>query len=128
MEKKPRKISEKHIKIIAVVTIVVIVVSVLFWGMIPEKIYDVSEIIDNLEVFDSKEVNIIGIVGGWERSSYNFTLIDSSDKISTINITHTRPFPENFGNNETVVITGILSSETKHIESQKIQIGCPSKY
>lgn len=128
MEKKPRKISEKHIKIIAVTIIVIIVVSVLLWGMVPEKIYNVSEILDNQDEFDGKKVNIIGIVERWEHTSYNFSLADSFDKGSAINITHIGTFPENFGNNETVVITGIFWSELEYIESQKIQIGCPSKY
>lgn len=128
MKKKPRKISEKQIKIIAVITIVVIIVLVLLWGMTPGKIYDVSEILNNLDKFDGKEVNIIGTVAGWEYSSFNFSILDSWDKNSSINITYTRAFPENFGNNQTVVVTGIFWSEMKHIESQKIQIGCPSKY
>jgi len=128
MEKKPRKISEKQIKIVAVVIIVVIVVSILLWGMVPGKTYDVSEVLSNQEKFNGKEVNIIGIVEGWEGSSNNFSLVDSFYSSLGINITHTRVFPENFGNNETVIITGIFFSDNKHIESQKIQIGCPSKY
>ena len=128
MEKKPRKISEKNIKIIAIVAIVAIVVIVLLWGMVPDKIYDVSEILDNQKKFNGKEVNIIGIVKGWEHSSYNFSLVDSWDNSSVINITHTGAFPQNFGNDETVVIIGIFLSEMDHIQSQKIQIGCPSKY
>ena len=128
MEKKARKISEKQIKIIAVVTIVVIVVGVLLWGMVPGKIYDVSEVLDDPGKLDGQEVNIIGVVGGWGSSSNNFTLVDSQDKNLAINVTHTRAFPEGFGNDETVVVTGVFWSETSHIESQKIQIGCPSKY
>jgi cytochrome c-type biogenesis protein CcmE len=128
MERKAIKISEKQIKIIAVVTIVIIVVSILLWGMIPEKIYDVSEILNNPEGFDGKEVNVIGFVEGWEPSSYNFTLLDNSNENLAINITHTRAFPEGFGDNKTVVVIGVFSSETRVIESQKIQIGCPSKY
>lgn len=128
MEKKPRKISEKQIKIIAVVTIVVIVVGILLWGMVPEKIYDVSEILGNPEGFNGQEVNVIGVVGGWESSSHNFTLVDSKDKNLAINITYNMTFPGGFGNDETVVVTGVFWSETMHIESQKIQIGCPSKY
>ena len=130
MEKKARKISEKHIKIIAVVTIVVIVVGVLLWGMVPGKIYNVSEILDNPEGFDGQMVNVTGVVRGWGLSSHNFTLVDSLDKNLTIEITHTRAFPEGFGDNETVVVTGIFWSETEiwYIESQSIQIGCPSKY
>ncbi len=128
MERKAIKISEKQIRIIAVVTIVIIVVGILLWGMIPEKIYDVSEILNNLEGFDSKDVNVIGIVEGWKPSSYNFTLLDTMNKNLAINITHTRAFPEGFGDNTTIVVNGVFSSETKLIESQKIQIGCPSKY
>jgi len=128
MEKKPRKISEKHIKIVAVVTIVVIIVGVLLWGMLPGKIYDVSEIFNNPELFDGRVVNVTGVVIGWGSSSNNFTLVDSLDENLTINVTHTGVFPGGFGNNETVVVTGIFDLETSHIESQKIQIGCPSKY
>lgn len=128
MEKKARKISEKQIKIIAVITIVVIVIGVLLWGMIPGKIYDVSEILDNSESFDGQLVNVTGVVAGWELLSQNFTLVDSQEKNLTINITHTRSFPGGFSNNETVVVTGVFSSETRSIESQSIQIGCPSKY
>ncbi len=129
MEKKVRKkISKKQIKIIAVITIIVIVVSILLWGMVPGKIYNVSEILDNPENFDGRMVNVTGIVDRWGISPHNFTLIDSVDKDLTINITHTGIFPGSFGNNETVMVTGIFWSETRHLESLKIQIGCPSKY
>jgi len=128
MKIKERKISEKQIKIIAVVIIAVIVVGVLLWGMVPGKIYDVSQILDNPEGLDEQEVNVIGVVSNWELSSNNFTLIDSQDENLGINITHTKAFPEGFGNGETVVVTGVLRSETVHVESQSIQIGCPSKY
>ena len=128
MEKKARKISEKQIKIIAVVTIVVIVVGVLLWGMAPGKIYGVSEILDKPDGFDGQGVNVTGVVGGWGLSSDNFTLVDSLDENSAIEIMHTRGFPEGFGNNETIVVTGIFWLETKYIESHSIQIGCPSKY
>ena len=128
MEKKARKISEKQIKIIAVVTIVVIIVVVLLWGMVPGKIYNVSEILGNPEGFDGRGVNVTGVVRGWGLFSDNFTLVDSLDKNLTIEITHNKVFPEGFGDNETVVVTGIFWSETRYIESQSIQIGCPSKY
>ena len=128
MEKKPRKISEKQIKIFAVVTIVAIIVLVLLWGMTPGKIYDVSEILKDTNKFDNKELNIIGIVAGWKYPSSNFSLVDSRDEISAINITYNRAFPENFGNNQTVVVTGIFKSDMNNIDSQNIQIGCPSKY
>ena len=128
MGKKERKISEKQIKIIAVVTIVVVVVGVLLWGMVPGKIYNVSEILDNSDKFDAHGVNVTGIVGEWGLSSVNFTLVDSLDENLSIEIRHTGGFPEGFGNNETVVVAGILWSETMHIKSHLIKIGCPSKY
>jgi cytochrome c-type biogenesis protein CcmE len=129
MEKKVRKISEKQIKIAAVFTIVVVVVGVLLWGMVPGKIYDVSEILDNPEKFDANGVNVTGIVGNWGLSSNNFTLVDSQDENLSIKIMHTGGFPEGFGNNETIVATGVFfGSETMYIESHLIKIGCPSKY
>ena len=128
MKIKEKKISEKQIKIIIVVIIVVIVVGVLLWGMIPEKIYDVSEILNNTEGVDGQKVNVIGVVGNWEMSSKNFTLIDTEDGNLGINITYTKALPEGFGNKETVVVTGIFFSESVIIETQSIQIGCPSKY
>ncbi|KYK30499.1 MAG: hypothetical protein AYK22_03670 [Thermoplasmatales archaeon SG8-52-3] len=128
MGKKPRQISEKQIKIIAVVIVVVIILVVLLWGMTPGKINDVSEILKNTEKFDTKELNVIGIVAGWKLSSKNFSLVDTKNNELAINITHSKAFPENFGNNQTVVVIGIFRSELNLIESQNIQIGCPSKY
>jgi cytochrome c-type biogenesis protein CcmE len=128
MKIKEKRISEKQIKIIIVILIVVIVVGVLIWGMVPEKIYDVSEILDNPESYDGQKVNVMGLVGNWETQSNNFTLIDSQDENIVINISNTKVFPEGFGNKETVVVTGIFFSETIIIETQSIQIGCPSKY
>ena len=123
-----KKISEKQIKIIIVILIVVIVVGVLIWGMIPEKIYEVTEILENPEGFNGQKVNVKGIVDNWEKSSNNFTLVDSQDESIFININNTKGFPEGFGNKETVVVSGIFFSENLIIETQSIQIGCPSKY
>jgi len=128
MKIKERKISEKQIKFIAVVIIVVIVVSVLLWGMVPGKIYDISEILDNPEEFNGLEVNVMGVVYNWEITCNNFTLIDSNDENLGINITYMGSYPEGFGNDETVLVSGIFRSESFYIESQLIQIGCPSKY
>ena len=86
MKIKEKKISEKQIKIIIVILIVVIVVGILIWGMVPEKIYDVSEILDNPESYDGQKVNVMGLVGNWETQSNNFTLIDSQDENLFINI------------------------------------------
>ena len=128
MKIKEKKISEKQIKIIIVVAIVVIVVGVIIWGMIPEKIYDVSEILENPEGFNGQKINVMGLVGNWETTSNNFTLIDSQEENLVITINYTKAFPEGFGNKETVVVTGIFWSDIVNIEAQSIQIGCPSKY
>ncbi len=128
MEKKVRKISEKQIKIIVVIAIVIIIVGILLWGMIPEKIYEVSEILENPEGFDSRMINVTGVIAGWNFGSSNFTLVGSIDNNLSINVTHTGTFPGGFGTDETVVVTGIFDSEKVHIESKSIQIGCPSKY
>ncbi len=128
MKIKEKKISEKQIKIIIVILIVVIVVGILIWGMVPQKIYDVSEILSNPQIYDGQIVNVMGLVGNWEIESNNFTLIDSQDEDIFININNTKVFPEGFGNKETVVVTGTFFSETIIIDTQSIQIGCPSKY
>ena len=128
MKIKEKKISEKQIKIGIVILIVVIVVGILLWGMVPEKIYDVSEILESHEDFDGQKVNVMGLVGNWEIQSENFTLIDTSDDNIFINISNIKGFPEGFGNKETVVITGVFFLETMYIETESIQLGCPSKY
>ena len=69
MAKQTRTISEKQIKIIAVVVIVIIIVGILIWGIIPGKIYDVSEILNNPNEFDGKGVNVTGLVTGWTFST-----------------------------------------------------------
>ncbi len=128
MKKRIRKISEKQIKIVIVVLIVVIMIALLLWGMVPGKIYDVSEIIKKSSSFDGQELDVTGIVTKWTSSSRNFTLVDSIDENFAINVTHTSWFPEGFGVNETIVVSGTFWSNTTHIESKTIQIGCPSKY
>ena len=128
MKEKTRKISEKHIKIIVVIAVIIIVVGLLFWGMIPEKIYEVSEITNSKETFDGKDLNVKGIINNWNISTNNFTLLDKTNENLLIEITHTGAYPEGFGNGETIIVTGRYNSSTNHIVSKSIQIGCPSKY
>lgn len=128
MTKQPRKISEKQIKIIAIAVIIIIIVGILIWGIIPGKIYDVSEILKTPDVFDGKGINVTGIVTGWTLSSKNFTLVDSKDNNASIDIINKGSIPEGFGINKTIVVTGIFRLENNYIESKSIQIGCPSKY
>ena len=127
--KEKKKISEKQLKIIVFVVLIVVVVGYLVWGMTPEKFYEVSEILDNPGEFDGLEIDIKGVVSDWNMSN-NFTLTGSNNHNLTINATNDRAFPEGFGNNETIVISGVFTytNGTGHIESESIQIGCPSKY
>lgn len=128
MEQKLRKISEKQIKILIVIFVIIIVTVLLIWGMVPSKIYDVSEILNKPEDFDGNVVNVTGIVTDWDGLSRNFTLLDSNDESLKITITHLGAYPEGFGNNETVVVKGVFNTELNHINSNSMQIGCPSKY
>lgn len=128
MEKKGIKISDKQIKIAAVFTILIIILIVLFWGMVPGKIYEVSEILENPLSYDSRHVNVSGVVSNWNSESNTFTLVDPFKENYSIGVEHIRGFPGGFANNETVVVTGVFYSNTIFIESQSIQIGCPSKY
>jgi cytochrome c-type biogenesis protein CcmE len=128
MTKETRKISEKQIKFIAVAVIIVIVIGILIWGVIPGKIYDVSEILDNPNNFNDKIINVTGLVSEWIFNSKNFTLVDSINNNLSINIKHKGSIPEGFGTNKTIVVTGIFNLENTNIESNSIQIGCPSKY
>ncbi len=127
--KEKKKISEKQLKIIVFVVLIAVVVGYLVWGMTPEKFYETSEILENPGEFDGQELDIKGIVSNWNMTS-NFTLTDSNDYNITITATHDRAFPEGFGNNETIVIRGVFTytNGIGHIESESIQIGCPSKY
>ena len=109
--------------------LIVVVIGYLVWGMTPEKYYEVSEIMDNPADFDGMEISIKGTVGGWNNTA-SFIIIDSNDANLTFDATHDRAFPEGFGNNETIVAKGIFTytNGIGHLESEAIQIGCPSKY
>ena len=128
-EKEKKKISEKQIKILVLVVLVVVIIGYLVWGMTPEKFYEASEILENPADFDGMEIDVKGLVGSWNMTS-GFILLDSNNQNLTINVTHNSAFPEGFGNGETIVVTGVFtySNGIGHIESESIQIGCPSKY
>ena len=125
-EKEERKISEKQIKIIVFVVMVVIVVSILVWGMVPSKIYEVSEVLENQTEFDGDLMSIKGLVRDWNFSN-NFTLVDASDNNLTITINFDGGYPDGFTNNETVVVKGVFHAASS-MDASAIQIGCPSKY
>ena len=128
-QKDKKKISEKQIKMLVLMVLIVVIVGYLVWGMTPEKFYEVSEILENPAEFDGMEISIKGFVNNWNNSD-NFTLTDALDNTLTINATHNRAFPDGFTDNETVVVRGLFtySNGIGYIESESIQIGCPSKY
>ena len=128
--KAPRRISQKQIKIIVVVVVIIVVVGVLVWGMIPEKIYELAEVLDDQDKFEDDYISVKGVVTEWNKSSDSFTLTDSNDETLTILVIHDGPFPEGFGINVTAVVKGTfkIASGNPIMESNEIQIGCPSKY
>lgn len=125
---KRKKLSEKQVKIIVAIIIVVIIVGIIVWGMVPEKIYEVSDLLDDPDKFDGEDVSLTGVVKNWTGSSVNFTLRDAQDEDLSINITHDAGLPENFGINATVTIKGVFHKDPMYVESKSIQTGCPSKY
>ncbi len=128
--RKKRKVSERQVKIIAVVVIVAVLVTVLLWGMVPDKIYELREVEDRIDELNGEYVSVKGVIVSWESGLSNFTLADTKDMNKTILVYHTGPMPEGFGINATAVVKGTLhkSSSSILMNSDEIQIGCPSKY
>jgi len=130
-EKEETKITGKQIKLVIFLVIIIMVVFLLFWSMSPTKIYEVSEIYERTSsITTAKEISVKGLVADFQPGGSNFTLLDSLNGNLTIQVTHDHPFPEGFGNNQTVVVTGIFKDDdgVYRMESSTIQIGCPSKY
>jgi cytochrome c-type biogenesis protein CcmE len=127
-ELERKGISENKIKIGIALTVIIIVVGVLLWGMVPEEIYDVSKITEDPGKFDGEEINVKGVVMDWDGSDMNFTLADSLDENITIQIMHGGGPPEGFGNNVTIVAMGLFDSAAMTLQTISIQVGCPSKY
>lgn len=127
-----RKVSEKQVKVIALVVIVAVLVTVLLWGMVPDKIYELREVEDRINELDGEYVSVKGVIVSWESGQSNFTLADTNDETKTILVTHTGPIPEGFGINATAVVKGTvhksLGTVSITMKSDEIQIGCPSKY
>ncbi len=130
MESKGKRISEKKLKIAVVIVVVAVLVTVLLWGMVPDRIYELREVHENIDEMDGEEVSVKGVVISWEIGKSNFTLADSNDNNLTIVVTHKGPIPEGFGIEATAVIKGMVHKGDDQIrmDSQEIQIGCPSKY
>jgi cytochrome c-type biogenesis protein CcmE len=128
---RPRaRLSSKQVKLLVVVAVVAVVVLLLLWGMVPERIYDVSDVVGSPGKYDGKTVSVKGNVVSWDMSSRTFTLADPNDGATTINVTHSGTFPSGFGLNVTAIVKGRFTGAggVARMESTEIQIGCPSKY
>jgi cytochrome c-type biogenesis protein CcmE len=125
-----RRYSEKRVKIVVLVAVVAVVVVILLWGMVPERIYEVKEVVEGEDSFDGEHINVKGVVTAWETDESNFTLLDSNNANLSIRVRHTGPIPEGFGINVTAVVKGVFhrNGGVHSIDSTEIQIGCPSKY
>lgn len=128
--KVPKRFSRKQVRIMGLVVIVAVLVAILIWSMVPEPIYEVEQVLDDPDSFDGERMNVKGVVVNWEAGNPNFTLADSDDGSLTIEVSHSGAIPEGFGNNVTAIIKGTFhaGSSVHRLDSEEIQVGCPSKY
>ncbi len=128
--KVPKRFSRKQVRIMGIVVIVAVLATILLWGMVPEPIYEVDQVLDDPDSFDGEWMNIKGVVVNWEAGNSNFTLADSNDGNLTIEVSHSGGFPEGFGINVTAIVKGTFhaGSSVHRLDSEEIQVGCPSKY
>jgi cytochrome c-type biogenesis protein CcmE len=127
---RSKGISSKQIRIGVVVAVVAVLVVILLWGMVPDKIYEVHQAVNDIDSLDGEYVSVKGLIVSWEVGSSDFTIADTNDGNITIRVQHTGPIPEGFGINATAVVKGILRKSTPvdKMDTDAIQIGCPSKY
>jgi hypothetical protein len=126
----PRRFSRKQVRIIGVVAIVGVLVAILLWGMVPEPIYEIDQVMKEPGSYDGKWINLKGVVISWEAGTSFFVLADSDNRNMTIDVTHSGPIPEGFGLNVTAIVKGTFHSGggVNTMDSEEIQVGCPSKY
>jgi len=126
----PRRYSSKQVRIALLVIVVSVIAVILLWGMVPEPIYEVGSVLEDIDDLDGQYINVKGTIVSWEAGQSNYTLADSNDGNLTLEVTHTGPFPEGFGMEATIVAKGIVKKGTPVVKmsSDEIQIGCPSKY
>jgi cytochrome c-type biogenesis protein CcmE len=127
---RSKGISSKQIRIGVVVAVVAVLVVVLLWGMVPDRIYEVHQAVDDIDSLDGEYVSVKGTIVSWETGSSDFTIADTNDANITIQVQHTGPIPEGFGINATAVVKGTIhkTEPMDRMKTDAIQIGCPSKY
>ncbi|MCK4970240.1 MAG: cytochrome c maturation protein CcmE [Thermoplasmata archaeon] len=127
---RSKGISSKQIRIGVVVAVVAVLVVVLLWGMVPDKIYEVHQAVDDIDSLDGEYVSVKGLIVSWEVGTSDFIIADTNDENITIMVQHTGPIPEGFGINATAVVKGTIhkAEPADRMKTDEIQIGCPSKY
>jgi len=127
---RSKGISSKQIRIGVVVAVVAVLVVILLWGMVPDRIYEVHQALDDIDSLDGTYVSVKGVIVSWETGSSDFTIADTNDGNITIQVQHTGPIPEGFGIDATAVVKGTIhkAEPADRMDTDEIQIGCPSKY
>ncbi len=127
---KGRRLSARRLRLIVVVAVVAVIVTILLWGMVPEKILEVREVLGDAAAYDGTVVQVKGTVRDWNATTGNFTLVDPSKETKVILVHYGGAFPEGFGENITVVVKGTfaITVTSYEMEASQIQVGCPSKY
>jgi cytochrome c-type biogenesis protein CcmE len=128
--KLSRRYSSKQVRIALLVIVVAVIAVILLWGMVPDPIYEVGSVLEDIDDLNGQYINVKGTVISWESGHSNYTLADSNDENLTLQVTHSGAFPEGFGMEATIVAKGIVKkgSSVVRMDSDEIQIGCPSKY
>jgi len=129
-EPKGIRFSEKQLKLVAVVLVVVAVLAIALWGMVPEEIHEVNQVTSDPADYIGEEVNVKGVVADWDINNKTFSLCDSLDLTCSFMVTYDGAPPEGFADNVTAVVHGVVTQGAGGlvIESESITIGCPSKY
>jgi cytochrome c-type biogenesis protein CcmE len=129
-DKVPKRYSRKQVRMVGIVIVVAVIAVILLWGMVPEPIYEVKTVIEDIDDLDGEYINVKGTVVSWESGLSNYTLADSNNENLTIEVSHNGAFPEGFGMEATIVAKGVVKKGSLVIkmDSDEIQIGCPSKY
>ena len=126
---KRMKVTERQLKVLAMAAIIIALLAIVIWGMVPDKIYEVSEASERSSEFDGEVISVKGVVSAWDQQG-NFTLQDSLDEALNLTVHYDGGLPDGFGDGQTVVVEGLFGSSVAGLfmEAQKLTIGCPSKY
>lgn len=120
---------KKNKKVIGAIVILVSITILIILTFTDRKDYiTVDELIKSKEEYVGKKVNVRGSVkeGSMEvleNGSYKFVLCGENNEVVIIS----ESLPSNFGEGKDVIVYGMFT-EKYVIISDKIMVGCPSKY